>query len=230
MTVVSIKNRQTRDLDDFEYHKKSDISLLYSDAKLVQEFSVELTLGEKWAKDISRDDPAMYVLDGDEFIIKPKTSVVIEVQETINVPLNLYGIIVPKGSSFLEQGIIISAGKIEPGFSGKLQFLLFNTTNKPREIKRGTSIASGVFFRTDRTVNSSNVVSEQVARSTKLGNVTKIIYFFSSDPKYTVNLIVTALTSSLVAAFVAWQLSTASIEDSPISNKTEAVVTEESKP
>lgn len=227
MTIVSIKGRQTDNLNDFEYHKKSEISLLYCDAKYVQEFSIELTLGDKWAEDVSRQDPTMYELDKDQFSIKPNTSVVIEVKEIISVPLNLYGIIIPKGSSFLEQGIIITAGKIEPGFSGKLQFLLFNTTNSRRSIKKGASIASAIFFRTDKTINSSDVKHEQIALPKKRSLFVRVVNFFSSDPKYTINLIVTALTSSLVAALVTWQISTQVINSSSVQKNTTNV--EESK-
>ena len=59
-----------------------------------------------------------------------------------------------------------------------------------------------MFFRTDRTINNSLFTSEQQARVKKRTRLGKIKSFFVRDPKFTINLIVTILTSSLVAAIL----------------------------
>lgn len=202
MGILSIKGKHTDCNEAFEVNKKSDASLIYSDAQMVEEFSIELSVGEQWAKDLSKEKAIMYAIEGDEISIKPQSSIVLEVQENIQVPFNMYGLILQTGSVFLEQGILIGAGKIEPSFDGKLRMLIYNTSKTKRTLKKRQKIASAIFMRTDKTINASIYKNNRTLVKEHRGKLAKAIAFFSNDMKNTVNLIASILCSSLVAALI----------------------------
>ena len=81
-------------------------------------------------------------------------------------------------------------------------------------MKRNEEIANILFFRTDKTIENSLFDGTQEARLKKRNNYEKIKNFFTSDPKFTINLIITILTSSLVAAIF-----TISLTNNKSSNK-----------
>ena len=135
MSVISLEERITTDLAEFEKLKKSDQSRIFCRADKIEPFAIVLTLGDQWAANISRSDPAMYAIEGNEIEIPSLSSVVVEVEETLILPFNIYGIITQKGAAFLEDGLILAAGKVDPSFSGKLQVLIFNTTKSSRILK-----------------------------------------------------------------------------------------------
>ena len=202
MGILSIKGKHTDCNEAFEVNKKSDASLIYSDAQMVEEFSIELSVGEQWAKDLSKEKAIMYAIEDDEISIKPQSSIVLEVQENIQVPFNMYGLILQTGSVFLEQGILIGAGKIEPSFDGKLRMLIYNTSKTKRTLKKGQKIASAIFMRTDKTINASIYKNNRTLVKENRGKLAKIIAFFANDMKNTVNLFASILSSSLVAALL----------------------------
>lgn len=152
MSVIAARSRVTVKNEDFEKFCLSDDSLLLTDACTVEEFSIELTLGDYWDSNTSRDVATMYEIEGDDITIPAKGNVVVEVAEFISLPSNMYGIVIPTGSLLLEQGIVIAATKIEPWFSNRLRLMLFNSSRISRSIRKGTPLASAVFFRTERTV------------------------------------------------------------------------------
>ncbi|WP_187326953.1 dCTP deaminase domain-containing protein [Martelella lutilitoris] len=199
MTIVSLQNRITTDLSEFEALKSSDSSKIYCQAEKIEQFNIILTLGDQWASNVSRSDPAMFMIESGEISIQPQTSVVVEVQEKIHVPYNVVGIISQKGSAFLEDGLIVAAGKVDPSFSGHLQLLIFNSTRLTKKIKQGEELANLMFIRTDSTIKASLFQHQQSAKFKERGRFSRIIRFFSRDPKYTLNLIITILTSGVVA-------------------------------
>lgn len=202
MSIISIIDRITTDAMHFEAHKMSDHSKIYCDAKRIEPFTVILTVGDQWAANISRSDPAMFAIEGNEIIIPPLTSIVLEVEETLMMPFNVYGTVTQKGSAFLEEGLMLSAGKVDPSFVGKLQVLIFNSTKTAKTLNRGEDIGNLLFFRTDKTLQSTMFNGVQEARIKKRTRFEKFKAFFLSDPKFTLNLIASILTSSLVAAIL----------------------------
>jgi dUTPase len=202
MAVLSVKSRQTVDPNLYEQYKKSDSSLIYVSTNHTEEFSIELTMGDQWADDISRDKPVMYAVEDGRVMLKPNSSIVVEVAEKIQVPFNMYGLIVPTSVTFLEQGIIIGAGKIDPSYCGHLKILLYNTSNVRRSVTIGKKIASAIFFRTDRTITASLPSPREDVIAKRRGSLTRFKDFLLSDPKFTLQLVVTALTSSVVAALI----------------------------
>ena len=153
MSVIAARSRVTEKNEDFDKFRFSDDSLLLiTDASIVEEFSIELTLGDYWDSDTSRDAATMYPIEGDQITIPASGNVVVEVTERISLPGNIYGIVIPTGTILLEQGIVIAATKIEPGYAERLRLMLFNSSRVSRTIAKRARLASAVFFRTDKTV------------------------------------------------------------------------------
>ncbi len=202
MSVISILERTTEDKFEFESFKMSDNSKVFCDSKKLEPFSIILSVGERWAANISRDNPTMYLVNDKSIEIPAHSSVIIEVSEYIMIPYNVFGTIVQKGAAFLEDGLIVASGKVDPSFSGKLQVLIFNTTKKIKKIKVGEEIGNLILFRTDSTLNSAMHKQEQTSKVKEVSSLEKIKKFFISDMKYTINLIVTILTSSIVTFFM----------------------------
>jgi deoxycytidine triphosphate deaminase len=181
--------------------------LSITDTGTVEEFSIELSVGDQWAKDLTKEKASMFEIEGDEISIKPQSSIVLEVKEHIKVPFNMYGLVLQTGSVFLEQGILIGAGKIEPSFNGKLRMLIYNTSKTKRTLKKGQKIASAIFMRTDKTIDASIYKDKRALVKESRGSIAKILAFFSADKKFTVNLIAMIITSSLTAAIVTYYIS-----------------------
>jgi deoxycytidine triphosphate deaminase len=208
MGILSIKGKHTDCNEAFERNKKSDASLIYTDtdADAVEDFSIEFSVGDQWAKDLTKEKASMFEIEGDEISIKPQSSIVLEVKEHIKVPFNMYGLILQTGSVFLEQGILIGAGKIEPSFDGKLRMLIYNTSKTKRTLKKGQKIASAIFMRTDKTINASIYKDKRALVKESRGATAKALAFFSADKKFTVSLFFNLVTSSVAAVIVSYFL------------------------
>lgn len=206
MPVISLKNRITENPKEFERYKKSNTSLIYTDAKLFEDFSIELTLGNLCATTLSRDRAIMYAVEDDEISINPKSSVIIEVAQHLRIPNNVYGLLMPKGQTLLEYGILIASTKIETAFDGKLRLLLFNVSTKKRTIKKNFVIASAVFFSTDKTLEADSMKSREPVISKSKTLKEKLVIFVKEDTRYFISLVVTVITSSLTAAIITYFL------------------------
>lgn len=193
MGILSLKSKSTTSQEKFEMNKKSDASLLFSDSENIEDFSIELTVGDQWAEDLSKEQAVMYGVENKTVVLKPKTSIILEVKETINVPFNMYGIILQTGSIFIEQGILIGAGKIEPSYNGKLQLLVYNTSKTKRTLKQGQKIASAIFMRTEHTLNTPINTTNRKPIFKKSTLVQRISNFFLNDMKFTLPLIVSII-------------------------------------
>ncbi|MDT8759745.1 hypothetical protein MZO42_13665 [Sphingomonas psychrotolerans] len=152
MSVIDVKGRTTSSHEDFDSNKASDRSLiLIEQSTNVESFSIELTLGASWSERYSNAANGMFGIPTEGIVLKPSSSVVVEVAETITVPFNMYGLVIPTGSLFLDRGIIIAAAKIEPSFSGKLKLRLVNTTGERHRLTPGLKVASAIFYSTEQT-------------------------------------------------------------------------------
>lgn len=152
MSVLQIKDRTTDSIKDFDKFSLSSNSQIYTTASIehIEEFSIETTLGEGWNDNYSETDKSLRKI-GDSITVRGHDSIVVEVGEEIRVPHNRYGIVLPTGSLFLSQGILIASAKVEPAFTGKLKLRLFNTTGKKITLKKGTKLGSIIFFPTEST-------------------------------------------------------------------------------
>jgi deoxycytidine triphosphate deaminase len=151
MSIINLLNRVTQDKLVFDKSKTSDKSLIFTNASTIEDFTLELKLGEYWSERLVAGRTEMYKIEGNSVQIRPKSCVVIETEEEINIPNNLYGIILAKGDKILSKGVFCATSKIKPGHYGHLQILLFNSSDSKVEIEKGTIIASTIFFRTEIT-------------------------------------------------------------------------------
>lgn len=152
MSVIEISGRIARDEKSFSDAGLSDKSLLYLKGGLdPAAYSIDLSIGEAWNESYGLTSGQLYRIPQEGLDIGRHGSIVIEVAEEIRVPHNMYGILVPTGSLFLDRGILIAPAKVEPSFSGFLKLRLFNTTGYKYSLKSGDKIASVVFFSTENT-------------------------------------------------------------------------------
>ena len=65
--------------------------------------------------------------------------------EKINVPENLFGIFIPRGT-FYASGILVLGLRVDPGYNGKFRFHLYNLTDREFEIELGARVANMIFL------------------------------------------------------------------------------------
>lgn len=158
MAVVSLKNRLTNNITDFESYKKSNESLIFSDSiNSPDNFSIDFTIGERWAEYAAFNSTPVFYNVNNYVEIKPKDSIIVVTKEKILIPYNIYGIIMPTGSLFINYGIFCNTAKIEPGYADKLFLLLYNSTNSIQKLNIGDKIASAIFFNTDLTIDAKEI-------------------------------------------------------------------------
>lgn len=153
MGVVQIKGRTTNSPENFLRYSSSSSSHVYTTAleKNIENFSIEISLGDGWNENYSDANVGLIKID-DSIIVGGRASIVVEVAEEIRVPYNRYGIVLPTGSLFLTQGLLIASAKVEPAFYGKLKLRLFNTTDKKIKLIKGRKLGSVIFFSTESTI------------------------------------------------------------------------------
>ncbi len=163
MSVVHIQNRSTNDEKSFEENSSSDRSLLWLSEKAKAEaFSIDLTVGEQWSEKYGPTSNEMHRIADEGMHILRHGSVVVTSAEEIRVPHNMYGVLVPTGSLFLDKGILIAPAKVEPAFSGNLKLRLFNTTGLKHTLKRGDKLGSVIFFSTETTEFQKPITKKSV--------------------------------------------------------------------
>lgn len=204
MSIIYLTTRCTNNIHEFERLKESDDSKIYCSELPDEPFVIVLTLGDQWASNVTRSEPKMYKIEDSGVEIPRNGSVVVEVKQDIRVPHNMYGFIIQKGHTFLEDGIIVSAGKVDPGFSGILQLLLFNSSKRHKVFKKGEEMANLIFIRTDNTVQSPVERKRQIALPKKKSLSEKVSKFLSEDKKFTVSMIITIFTSGIVACLTVY--------------------------
>lgn len=159
MAIVNLSKRLTTDFEDYGQYIKSSDSFIYEADKYPTDESgpdcLTLTVGNCWY------DQVRYIeIDPKRGIkVRPHTGVVIETNEEIALPLNIYGLIFGAGSN-IYKGIFISGGKIDPGFNGKLRIGYYNTSNESINLKTGDKLGYAIFLSSE---------SDQGTRSKRLG-------------------------------------------------------------
>lgn len=208
MGVVYLRDRITNEGRIFESNSSSDKSLLFvDDLECVEAFSVEFSVGESWSEKYGPHNTQMYRISDEQGVsISRHGSIVVEVVQNIRVPHNMYGVVVPTGSLFLDRGIIIAAAKIEPSFNGKLKLRLFNTTSYRHVLRRGDKLASGIFFSTEVTRYHAQVEKRRLLIDKKLPLKRRITRWLRANQNQIMSWIVTAVFSSLSAVVVSYYL------------------------
>jgi deoxycytidine triphosphate deaminase len=176
MSVVQLKDRITNSPEEFTRFSSSTNSQIFTTAEhsAIENFSIEISLGEGWNDNYSDADVGLRKID--KFIIVPRGgSIVVEIAEEIRVPFNKYGLVLPTGSLFLAQGILIASAKVEPAFCGRLKLRLFNTTAKKVTLVKGRKLGSVIFFSTESTMphdmisRNSSISIPSITRLERLG-------------------------------------------------------------
>jgi deoxycytidine triphosphate deaminase len=205
MSVLQIKDRITRSQAEFDSFSLSHNSLLLTTASddFIEEFSLELTLGEGWNENytnISRDLRKI----NESITVQGHGSIVVEVKEHIHVPHNRYGIVLPTGSLFLSRGILVASAKVEPAFRGKLKLRMFNTTGRKIILKKGEKIGSIIFFSTESTKLHPPIerMSEISDTATNWWDATK--KWVAENKVQTISWTVQVLTSSLLTFILSY--------------------------
>jgi len=151
MPVSHLKNRVTEEVARFERFERSDASLLFAPLDKVSEFELGLTLGDSFAPVHPAERSSYNPVPDEGISLPPRSAISVEVAEEMKVPLNLFGVIFPKGNLAHIHAVSTPTTKIDPGFAGHLRLLLVNHSSSRVLIKRGQPIASAVFWRTDAT-------------------------------------------------------------------------------
>lgn len=204
MAVIRIGSRFTSDEREFTDNAFSDKSLLLllQNGLPPEDFSVELTVGESWSENYGANNNHMYEISAEGVEIPRNGSIVIEVAEDIRVPHNMYGIVVPTGSLFLDRGVIIAAAKVEPSFRGRLKLRLVNTTGKAVRLAKARKVASIIFFATEITAFQKPVEKKAIRDEKPPGPVKAIKRWFVANHIPFIGWVMALLGSAVMAALL----------------------------
>lgn len=203
MSVVHIQNRITRDQKSFEDNSASDRSLLWLSEKANAEaFSIDLTVGDQWSEKYGPTSNEMHKIADDGMRILRHGSVVVTAAENIRVPHNMYGVLVPTGSLFLDKGILIAPAKVEPSFTGNLKLRMFNTTALKHTLKKGEKLGSVIFFSTETTQFQAPVTKNSVLISKPTPLIERASQWLKKNINQLITWIVALLGSSMMAALL----------------------------
>lgn len=207
MSIIQIKGRTTSDERLFRDNSYSGSSYILTDAdeKNIEEFSIEITIGEGWSDNYSPTNKKMMKID-DEISIGARASIVIEAKEEIWVPFNRYGIIVPTGSMFLSKGILVAPAKIEPAFQGKLMLRLINTTQSKYVLKKGEKLASAIFFPTESTKHHLAKIRGSDISEIKQTKLSRAIRWLKLNKTTWIGWIISLIGSSLITFILTYFL------------------------
>ncbi len=203
MSVVHIQNRITRDQKSFEDNSASDRSLLWlSENANAEAFSIDLTVGDQWSEKYGPTSNEMHKIADDGMRILRHGSVVVTAAENIRVPHNMYGVLVPTGSLFLDKGILVAPAKVEPSFAGNLKLRMFNTTAHKHTLKKGDKLGSVIFFSTETTQFQKPVTKNSVLISKPVPLTERVSQWLKKNINQLITWIVALFGGSMMAALL----------------------------
>lgn len=207
MSVLQVRGRTTNSEEDFNAFALSSNSCIFTNAEEnnVEEFSIELTLGEGWNDSYSESDKNLRRING-AIAIRGHGSIVVEVQEEIRVPHNRYGIVLPTGSLFLSRGIIIAPAKVELAFIGKLKLRMYNTTNQKISLEKGSKLGSVIFFSTESTKMHNYTYRKSEISAPPVSRLDELKKWLATNKAIWIGWIVSVISSSLIAFLLAYWL------------------------
>lgn len=155
--IVDLKSRATQSETDYARQQSSPSSLVFVNANLLFPDGpsvFELHVGDVF---FFPGDASRRELPTAGFKLGVGASVILETKEEIKVPKNMAGIVLGKGA-LIFKGLIISPGKIDPTFSGKLLIGLFNGGTQGYQVKPGAAFCNCMFIQceTDSDVSSKH--------------------------------------------------------------------------
>lgn len=153
MSIVDLSNRLTNNFDDYYRFVKSSDSLIFvSNTVPLADgpSSLELTVGDTW---FDCNDNIAYDVSSNGVAIKAGTAAVIQTEQIVGVPSNVFGLMTGKGK-FIFQGVMISPSKIDPGFQDHLRIGLYNGGKEVVTLKKGDPFCSCCFFQLESNVDA----------------------------------------------------------------------------
>lgn len=207
MSVLQIKGRTTESESDFDTFALSSNRWIFTTAAEhnIEEFSIELTLGEGWNDNYSVHDRNLQRIE-DSITVRGHDSIVVEVQDEIRVPHNKYGIVLPTGSLFLSRGILIAPAKVEPAFVGKLKLRMFNTTHQKISLQKGEKLGSVIFFSTESTKTHNIIYRASEISASPMSRFGELKKWLGANKTLWIGWSVSIISSSLVAFLLTYPL------------------------
>ena len=152
MSVVDLHARLTDDWEDFNRWVRSSDSLIYIDGKVLiadnGPASLELSVGQRW---LNHRDGSFYRVPAEGLQVRPHQAVVVETEQRLALPLNVFALVTGKGK-YIFQGVFISSGKIDPGFNGKLKIGFHNGGETTISLMPGTPFCTTCFLELESTM------------------------------------------------------------------------------
>jgi deoxycytidine triphosphate deaminase len=148
MSLINLCHRLTRDPGEFDRCSRSSDSFIFVDREIEPgdgDASLDLTVGEAW---FHGGDNVEYRIQDDGLSLKPGDSCVVETNERIGVPANAFGLVTGKGK-YIFQGVLVSPGKMDPGFFQRLRIGLYNGGRKTAQLKKGEPFCTVCFLELD---------------------------------------------------------------------------------
>jgi len=143
MSVLDLTERLTQDLDQFEKLNKSSDSLVLVNPHLAPDgSSIDLSVGTNW---FDCKDGKSYLIPQEGFDLHANGFAVIETNEIVALPHNVFGMVVGKGTQIFS-GMLISPSKIDPTFHDHLRIGVFNSGRGSIRLKNGEPFCSCCFF------------------------------------------------------------------------------------
>jgi dUTPase len=202
MSIVDLNHRLTENYEDYYRLNKSSDSLVYVNGEVLLvdgPSSLELTVGETWYD--CNDGINYEVLNNGNLTIKSGSAAVIETEQIIGLPTNIFGLVTGKGK-FIFQGILVSSGKIDPGFHDHLRIGLYNGGKEPLILKRGDAFCSCCFFQLESNVDAPRRSLPLIPRKafSSLPAARRLILFFRRDWGWILSILF-ALLSFIVSLY-----------------------------
>lgn len=86
-----------------------------------------------------------------DYTLQSQDRLLIHTDISIKVPENTYGRIAPRSGLALKHGIDVLAGVIDRDYRGNVGIILYNTSNKDFEIKKGDRVAQLIIEKIKQT-------------------------------------------------------------------------------
>lgn len=207
MSVLQVKGRTTASYPEFDAASHSSNSLILTNASSTQieNFSLELSVGEGWSDNYSTNDKNLWRIV-DHLIIKGHDSVVVEAAEEIKIPHNRYGLVLPTGSLFLSRGVMVASAKVEPAFDGRLKLRIYNTTNKNVQLTKGEKLGSIIFFSTESTHTQKPINRGSEISTLPITKRARLKKWFALNTNMWIGWLVSIIGSSLVSSGLVYVL------------------------
>ncbi|NLQ17424.1 hypothetical protein HGG82_07265 [Marinomonas sp. M1K-6] len=112
-----------------------------------EKVSVDLSVGSLYQRSGDTD----WLKINKNIILQPGSCIIIETQESISMPNNVFGLLSTKGS-IGSKGIVTANTKLDPLFVGKLRIPVFNVSGRKVELHIGQAFCSMSFWRTEAPI------------------------------------------------------------------------------